>query len=612
LKYSSVPLCVAIGAFCGILTAGNAFALERLQPTTRAAAGQMVEFNVYLPLRHTHQLDQLLAAQQDPKSPNYHKWLTPGAFRARFGANPVDIERVTRTLESYGLNVTSTNSEGVRVQGRAASIENTFGMHLWNGRTSSGRTGLMARGTIAMPSVLAESGAMIAQFSPIVWHHVHVHKVAGVAQAEPQNRYGGFGPYWFDDLKQAYDFPSARALCGRGATIGILMSSDYSPRDMQLYFGHEKINPPKIVRRRVHGGASFDPTKNDASYEVELDIQQAGGMAPGATIVLYNIPDLGDDSILSGYLDIVEDNVVDVVSSSFGGPELGYTAEYNDGVDYSWILKIYDQIFKQGNAQGITFVASSGDEGGLGIPSLDYFTTPPQKPAVVVGHFVPSVETPASSPYVTAVGGTNLATTFDPSSESLESKYVGENADGDPLAPFDPYGTGNLAEGGYWGSGGGKSIFFRKPVYQRLVNTNSQWRTVPDVSMQMGGCPVGTLGPCSPDRSYVLAVVGGQLVGLVGTSASAPELAGLLALEVEHLGGRLGNVNYDIYAQAARQYSGATQHRVFHDRIPGFNGIYHSNGGYDYVTGNGSVFGKYFIHAPNVPSAGDPQSGTNP
>src|SRR6185312_13887843 len=85
LKYSSVPLCAAIVVLCGILTAGNAFALERLQPTTRAASGQIVQFNVYLPLRHTDQLEQLLATQQDPKSPNYHKWLTPAAFRARFG-----------------------------------------------------------------------------------------------------------------------------------------------------------------------------------------------------------------------------------------------------------------------------------------------------------------------------------------------------------------------------------------------------------------------------------------------------------------------------------------------------------------------------------------------
>ena len=162
---------------------------------------------------------------------------------------------------------------------------------------------------------------MVAHFSPVIWHHVHAHKVAGVAGAKPQNRYGGYGPYWFDDLKQAYDFPSAQVLCGKGATIGILMSSDYSDSDMQQYFGHEKIYPPRIIRRPVEGGAAFDPVNNDASYEVELDIQQAGGMAPGSTIVLYNIPDLGDDSILAGYLDIVEDNLVDVVSSSFGGPD---------------------------------------------------------------------------------------------------------------------------------------------------------------------------------------------------------------------------------------------------------------------------------------------------
>lgn len=573
---------------------------------------QMVEFNVFLPLQHAGDLDALIASQQDPKSPNYHKWLTPATFRARFGANTEDIARVSQTLQSYGLSVTSTNSHGVHVQGRAALVETAFGTALWKGVTAKGRTALMTRGPLAMPSTLVAAGAMVTHFSPMTWHHVHAHKVAGVAGANPKNRYGGYGPYWFDDLKQAYDFPSAQVLCGKGATIGILMSSDYDDRDMREYFGHEKIYPPRIIRRPVEGGAPFDPLNNDASYEVELDIQQAGGMAPGSTIVLYNIPDLGDDSILAGYLDIVEDNAVDVVSSSFGGPELGYTAEYNDGVDYSWILKIYDQLFKQGNAQGITFVASSGDEGGLSIPSVDYFTTPPHKTPVVVGHFVKGVETPASSPYVTAVGGTNLETTFDPSSGSLESKYVSENADGDPQLPYDPYGTGNLAAGGYWGSGGGKSIFNLKPSYQYLVQTNSKWRTIPDVSLHMGGCPVGSVSPCSPDRSYVIAIVGGQEVGLVGTSASAPDFAGLLALKIEHLGGRLGNENFDIYSLAAQQQEGATPYKFFHENIPGFDGYYYTTPGFNYVVGNGTVFGKYFIQAPNVPAAGDPQSPSNP
>jgi subtilase family serine protease len=88
---------------------------------------------------------------------------------------------------------------------------------------------------------------------------------------------------------------------------------------------------------------------------------------------------------------------------------------------------------------------------------------------------------------VTAVGGTNLETTYHP--PSLESNYVSENAYGDPLVPFDPYGTGNLVAGGYWGSGGGESIFFAKPLYQYFVETGTTTRAAPDISLKMGGCP---------------------------------------------------------------------------------------------------------------------------
>jgi len=105
-------------------------------------------------------------------------------------------------------------------------------------------------------------------------------------------------------------------------------------------------------------------------------------MAPGATILDYNIPDLSDNSTYDGYLAIIEDNEADVVSSSFGGAEGFYTAAYNDGTDFTYILTMFDDLFKQGNAQGITFLASSGDSGGLGLPSVGYFDTPQDPPVV--------------------------------------------------------------------------------------------------------------------------------------------------------------------------------------------------------------------------------------
>jgi kumamolisin len=393
-------------------------------------------------------------------------------------------------------------------------------------------------------------------------------------------------------------------------TVAIMSVSDYNKSDMDLYFGHEKLKTPTIVPLPIAGGSPFDPN-SDNSFEAELDLQQVGGMAPEATLVLCNLPDAFDPSFLDGYLTLVEGNFADIVSTSFASLEAFYTAAYNDGTDFTGILRVFDELYKQGNAQGITFVVGSGDFGGAPVPPLEYFTTPPQQTPAITGHFLPGISDFASSPHVTVVGGTNLSTTYNP--PSLESKYVSENAYGDPLIPFDPYGTGNWVEGGYWGSGGGKSVVFAKPPYQFLVDTRSDTRSIPDVSLQMGGCPGGILkGPCPSDRSAVVEVFAGQLFAAIGTSISAPDFAGLLALKVQHLGGRLGNENYEIYSMAARQQKGLAPHEFFHQNIPGFNGFYDTNCGYNFVTGNGTVYGRNFILAPNVPAAGNPQTPSNP
>ena len=171
---------------------------------------------------------------------------------------------------------------------------------------------------------------------------------------------------------------------------------------------------------------------------------------------------------------------------------------------------------------------------------------------------------PAASPHVTAVGGTNLVTTYSP--PSLDSAYVGENANSDPLA-FDIF-FGTSATGAVWGSGGGISSYFAKPTYQNHVSQAylpakaEKWRTIPDVSLEMGGCPFGDLyyeenGVCPPDRSFDWTPISGSFYGYIGTSLSSPDFVGLLALKIQSSGGRLGNENYDIYSLAAAQENGS-------------------------------------------------------
>ena len=210
------------------------------------------------------------------------------------------------------------------------------------------------------------------------------------------------------------------------------------------------------------------------------------GTAPGAKETIYDLPDLSDDSVIAGYTAVDEDNKVDIASSSFGECELDFTAAYNGGVDFTGILKTFHALFQQGNAQGITFVASSGDNGALGCVSAAFANNPTNGTNYVAG-----VENPASDPNVTGVGGTNLQTAATPGID--DATYLSENANFDPRVPAEfLIGPDTIVSVGdnTWGSGGGFSSIFPKPLYQFLVNTSSnRQRSVPDVSLMMGGCP---------------------------------------------------------------------------------------------------------------------------
>jgi len=578
-------------------TVGAAVADNPISPN------QQLEFDVFLPLQNVQALDQLLTELKDPNSANYQQWLTPQEFKSRFGANPDSIGRVKDYLQRNGLTVVREHTHGVHVSGTAAAISSALGLAL-QVRNVKGTGHIVAATGQKIRAELSNEGAMIPAFSSVIQRHVHSKNLGAV----PGNRYAAWGTYWFTDLKQAYDFPAYPTLTGTGATVAIVMSSDYLDSDVALYFNHEHFSAisgkatPTIVRKPVLGGAPFDPN-NGASFEVSLDIQQVGGMAPGAVIELYNIPDLSDNSIMAAYLQIVSDNSADIVSSSFGGPEDGYTAAYNGGTDYTWILAAYEQIFKQGNAQGITFVASSGDSGGLSIPSIGYFSGLPG------ATFVAGVEHPAVSPSVTGVGGTNLQTI---TGQGLNSSYVSENAFGDPEVPYDPYNYGVNVSGGYWGSGGGVSKIFAKPLYQWLVPTGSNsMRTVPDVSVMEGGCPLGLVDTCAADRSAAILAFNGGLYGVIGTSVSAPDFAGILALARQNTAHRLGNVNYLLYLRGflQAQHIGAP---AFHTNIPGFNGAEYTGPIYNQVLGLGTPIVRQLLGVPYLKPAGNPQTPSNP
>jgi subtilase family serine protease len=548
------------------------------------AAARGVQVAVHLPLRNGGDLDALIARQAQEGSADYHHFLTPAQFREKYAPSANDLETAATALRGLGFE-TRTTSQAVLASAPQAVVEKTFSVKLRSvqsrgrGVSSTARSGLAADRAATLPSSLSKLNATVA-FSANV-RHVDSKRVSKTPYAL-DNRYSTVGPYWFTDLKQAYGYPSYQSANGAGRTIAIVIDSDVLDSDNALYFGHEHLAPPIVERRPVDGGPPPCDPNGDGCAEASLDVQQSFGSAPGAHIMLYGVPDLSDQSVIDAYAAVVDDNRADVVNSSFGLCELYYTAAYNGGQDFTSILQIQHDIFRQGNAQGITFVSSSGDNG-----AYDCFDP-------TFTHLVKGVENPADDPNDTGVGGTDLVTAS--TAGSLNSSYVRESEF------FDPYGD---IPHDIWGSGGGVSELFPKPLYQELVNTRAHTRTVPDVAMHMGGCPVGAAS-CNPDDSSDIAVIGGVAYLLIGTSASSPEFAGLLAVTEQSLGTRLGNANGYIYALSALGGDA-----VYRQNIPGNNG-YPAVPGYDYITGNGTPRAAVFAAKPLAPRAGNPQTPTNP
>lgn len=625
---------------CATLLAGVAIAPRpsaAAPAVVRAEATRRVAFDVMMPLRNADTLEAFVAALHDPASPTFHKWLTPAQFGMRFGPETSKVAAVAASLRARGFDVT-VQTRSLHVTGSAAQVETNFGTHLLLGRTPEGVTHVMQETPVKLPDEIAATGAQVFSFSP---HVAHVHSVRATGAINPANRYSPTGGYWFDDLKQAYAYPavgapvtaadgSTQRFDGTGVTLGVLMSSDIYDSDIAAVFDHEnwstisgKPDPKLYTRRYVNGGATTDSPALD---EASLDTQEELTGAPGAHVILYDIPDLSDGNVAAGYITIDEYNEVDLVSSSFGGCELSYTAAYNGGQSFLGILQAQHELFLQGNAQGITFLASSGDNAGKECPDVTYSDD------LGNGKFVKGISEPASDPAVTAVGGTNVITGYNEG--TLSSPYVGENGWSDPEIPYDYYGIGFTVSGGFWGAGGGSSAVFPEPSYQKLVTTGSTThRSTPDIGMQVGGCPLGIAvldsnmmcsgggikkdGDGNSQRSYVIVAIGagqsgGGFFGLIGTSVSSPELAGATALLIEQQG-RMGNLNSYIYALAAQQAAGSG--RYFHTSIPGFNGLKATDLSptYGLTAGVGTPVVARFVGAPaSTRLSGAPQTPSNP
>ncbi|MGD0084545.1 MAG: S53 family peptidase [Acidimicrobiales bacterium] len=340
-------------------------------------------------------------------------------------------------------------------------------------------------------------------------------------------------------LIKAYGWNSFRNR-GKGETI-VIIDSFQSPtllQDVQLEDSTFDLPAPHLTIVAPQGLTPFDPTNGDMvgwSAEISLDVESAHAYAPAANIVLDLAKSDQDSDILAATKYAIDNNLGDVISQSFGEAEACLLPN----------LAVEEHhLFQKAVGEGITLVASSGDNGAA-------------QPNCTGTGLVLSASTPASDPDVTAVGGTNVFLTNGGS-------WTGETAWND----------------GFGESGGGLSSRYPTPDYQKKLGAPS--RAVPDVAYNAGvnGGILIAWGS-SGDGTGLLFIFG-------GTSCGSPAWAALAAVADQQAGHRLGNLNPTLYKLG----EGKSYSSDFHDITIGDNiesvGGYSTAPGYDLVTGWGT------------------------
>jgi len=319
------------------------------------------------------------------------------------------------------------------------------------------------------------------------------------------------------------------------------------------------------------------------AVETSLDVEWAHATAPGADIILVTTPTAetlgvqGFPQIISAVQYVVDHHLADVISMSLAAGE----GSFKNG---QAALLNMRKAFVDAQANGITILAASGDGG-----TTNSLKEPVKNPALIP---YPSVEWPASDPLVTAVGGTRLCT--DPTATGSRTT---DNTDPPSVCQVQPA----EAEIGWPFSGGGYSILFPRPAFQDNLpagssyvgssvgapGPNSNMRGVPDVAYQASS---GT-GPLVYFSAFGWFVVG-------GTSCSAPQWAGLIAIADQISGGNLGYINPGLYkigsdpARYAADFFDITSGNNTTSSIPGYS----ATQGWDAVTGLGTPNAANLAH----------------
>ena len=468
--------------------------------------------------------------------------LSSDELAERYGADPADVDLVSRELGRRGLEVTAVHAvtRRVKVAGTLGDLSSAFGTTLRQVSSPDPRgrgrvTHRYREGPLFLPAAL--DGVVTA--------------VLGLdtrPQAKPHFRTRGddSGPaaaqgtsYPPNQVADIYNFPAGTT--GAGQTVAVIeLGGGFTASDLDAYFASLGLAVPSITAASVDGASNNPGDTSGASMEVNLDIDVIGAAAPGAAQVVYFAPNNGDQGFVDAISDAAQATPAPIaISISWGQSEDSWTAQG---------LSAMNQAMSDAAALGITVCVAAGDNG-----SSD---------GVNDGQV--HVDFPASSPYALACGGTKLIA--DPATGQVSSEVVWNE-----LASKEGAG------------GGGVSDQFPLPGWQASAGVPARASAQPAAAGSAGGRGVPDVaGNADPVTGYQIYQGGkDQVVG--GTSAVAPLWSALIARLAEATGQRFGLLQPLVYAGV----SPGTDVAGFRDITSGNNGAYSAGPGWDACSGLG-------------------------
>ncbi len=630
---AAVGVALAAGASAAPYPHGPVAAMD-LGPSA-ASGNARITVTVALSLRNTAELDQLIQAVYTRGSPQYRQFLTPEQFAAQFGPTDATVRAVTEAFEASGLSVSRASTAHLHVSGTLAQIEKAFGveMHTFQVAATAKSPEYQYHAPAAAPHLPAAVAGVVRAVMgldnrPRLAPRLRNPLKAPLRQPSTNNGTSTTDPpgsWTVLDYAQYYDLNPLyhQGVSGKGRTIGIVTLASFTQSDAYNYWSAVGVPvlPNRITEIQVDGG-SGPASDESGSDETTLDVEQSGGLAPGAKILVYEAPNT-NQGFADAFAAAIDANRADTVSTSWGewealdGPDpvIGQ-GTITDPVTGSQtdIIRATDDLLAQAALQGQTWFAAAGDAGAY--DSTDFFPLTPSPGQPQTFNAVLSVDDPAMQRYITAAGGTTLPglqTYTGPTGNLINIDIKQERAWGwDYLQPLcDAFGQTALECGTYpVGTGGGVSIYFKLPFYQwstpgtaQTVSGQALIELTPPPKQKLFTAPAHFAGRNVPDVSTNADPQTGYLFyyspsdpsngppGMYqagGTSFVAPELNGVSNLFVQALHHRIGLLNPPMYLISLLPGARQGRHAAFKDITKGDNWYWDARPGFDQATGLGT------------------------